>query len=342
MLYLTNPRLRIDNRRMAKQEFSLPALMKRIPDEEAAYLLMEDLRWSATGVVCSHCGSLAKHYFLKPRDPQGRMTRTGAFSQRRVWKCKDCRKQFSVTTGTIFHGTKIPLQTWLFVVFEMCASKNGVAAREIERKYDVTAKSAWFMVHRIREAMKREPMAGLLSGTIVADETWIGGTPKNRHASKRQPFAPGQITDKTPVLSLIDTVTGEVRSEIVRDVTADTLAPILLARTDPKSSHLYTDSSVAYRKMGEEFASHETVNHTAGEYVRGPVTTNAAEGYFSQLKRSIDGTHHAVSTVHLGRYLAEFDYRYSTRKMNDSERMRLVMGNTGGKRLTYRPLVDPS
>src|SRR5690349_16938660 len=158
---------------MAKQEFSLPALMARVPNEEAAYLLMEDLRWSATGIACPHCGSLAKHYFLKPRDPEGRKTRTGSRSQRRVWKCKDCRKQFSVLTGTIFHGTKIPLQTWLFVVFEMCASKNGVAAREIERKYDVTPKSAWFMVHRIREAMKRDPLAGLLSGVVVADETWI-------------------------------------------------------------------------------------------------------------------------------------------------------------------------
>lgn len=324
---------------MSKQEFSIPALMKQVPTEADAYLLMERLRW-ADGVACPHCGSIAQHYFLQARDPEGRATRTGSRSQRRVWKCKDCRKQFSVLTGTIFHGTKIPLRTWLFVVFEMCASKNGVAAREIERKYDVTAKSAWFMVHRIREAMKRDPLAGLLAGTVVADETWVGGKPKNRHASKRRPGKQG-VTDKQPVLSLVNTETGEVRSHVVRDVTAQTLGPILRGEVDTENSVLHTDSSPSYKSVGAEFADHQSVNHYEGEYVRGNVSTNAAEGYFSQLKRSIDGTHHAVSREHLDRYLAEFDFRYSTRKVNDSERMRMVMGNTGGKRLSYRPLLDP-
>jgi transposase-like protein len=146
---------------MAKQEFSIPALMAQVPTEADAYKLLERFRWE-DGVVCPHCGSVAEHYFLRPKNGTSRATRTGSRSQRRVWKCRDCRKQFSVLTGTIFHGTKIPVRTWLMVVFEMCASKNGVAAREIERKYDLTPKSAWFMTHRIREAMKREPLAGLL------------------------------------------------------------------------------------------------------------------------------------------------------------------------------------
>lgn len=323
---------------MGKQEFSIPALMKQVPTEADAYLLMEKLRW-ADGVACPHCGSIAEHYFLKARDPEGRATRTGSRSERRVWKCRDCRKQFSVLTGTIFHGTKIPLRTWLFVVFEMCASKNGVAAREIERKYDVTAKSAWFMVHRIREAMKRDPLAGLLSGVVVADETWIGGKPKNRHASKRQSGKQG-VTDKQPVLSLVNTTTGEVRSHVVRNVTAHTLGPILRAEVDTANAVLHTDSSPSYKSVGTEFTDHQSVNHYEGEYVRGEVSTNAAEGYFSQLKRSIDGTHHAVSREHLDRYLAEFDFRYSTRKINDSERLRIVMGNTGNRRLSYRPLTE--
>ncbi|MDP9445169.1 MAG: transposase [Actinomycetota bacterium] len=143
---------------MAKQSNSIPVLMAQSETEADAYALLERLRWDGHP-VCPHCGSLARHYFLRPANGASRKTRTGAASERRVWKCKDCRKQFSVLTGTIFHGTKIPVRTWLMVVFEMCASKNAVAAREIERKYDLTAKSAWFMVHRIREAMKREPLA---------------------------------------------------------------------------------------------------------------------------------------------------------------------------------------
>lgn len=321
---------------MAKQEFSIPSLMKQVPDENAAYELMEKLRWHGQP-VCSHCGSVAQHYFLKPRDDEGRRTRTGAVSHRRVWKCKDCRRQFSVLTGTIFHGTKIPLRTWLFVVFEMCASKNGVAAREIERKYVLTPKSAWFMVHRIREAMKRDPLAGLLSGTVVADETFIGGKPKNMHARKRPTY--GHTNKKTPVVSLVNKETGEVRSAVVRNVTGATLRDVIERNVDLRETTLHTDSWSGYIGVGADMKGHESVSHVEGEYVRYDVSTNQAEGYFSQLKRSIDGTHHKVSTEHLSRYLAEFDYRYSTRKMNDSERMRLVMGTTGGRRLSYRPLI---
>jgi transposase-like protein len=255
-----------------------------------------------------------------------------------VWKCKDCRKQFSVLTGTIFHGTKIPVRTWLFVVFEMCASKNGVAAREIERKYDLTPKSAWFMVHRIREAMKLDPLAGLLSGTVVADETFIGGKPKNMHQSKRPLW--GHEAKKTPVLSLVNKETGEVRSAVVRDVTGATLSKTIRAHVDMTGTVLHTDSWGGYKAVGKEMAGHESVNHAEGEYVRGTVSTTAAEGYFSQLKRSIDGTHHRVSTDHLPRYLAEFDYRYSTRGWDDSQRMRDLMGQPGGRRLSYKPLTD--
>lgn len=324
---------------MAKQEFSIPALMKRLPTEESAWELMESLRWNGRP-VCNHCGSVAQHYFLKPRDPEGRKTRTGAVTIRRVWKCRDCRKQFTVLTGTIFHGTKIPLRTWLFVVFEMCASKNGVAAREIERKYDVTPKSAWFMVHRIREAMKRDPLAGLLSNTtVVADETFIGGKPKNMHASKRPTW--GHTNRKVPVVSLLDTATGEVRSEVVTNVTGKNLGRVILNNVDAITSELHTDQWGGYLGIGQQFTAHRTVNHAEGEYVGTEgQTTNRVEGYFSQLKRSVDGTHHHVSEVHLSRYLAEFDFRASTRIINDSERMRMLMDRTGGRRLTYRPLTN--
>jgi transposase-like protein len=323
---------------MAKQTLSIPALRDRIKTEADAYELLEQLRW-ANGIACPHCGSLAAHYFLKPANGVTRKTRTGSMSQRRVWKCKDCRKQFSVLTGTIFHGTKISIYTWLQVVFEMCASKNGVAAREIERKYELTPKSAWFMLHRIREAMKREPLAGLLRGTIISDETWYGGKPANRHGHRSGKGGQG-VSDKTPIMSLVHKETGEVRSTVVANVDGKNLRPVLTEHVEMVDSVLHTDTARAYIKAGKKFSAHETVNHTEGEYVRGNVTTNHAEGFFSQLKRSLDGTQHHVSVEHLPRYLAEFDFRASTKRLSDSDRMAMLVDRTGGRRLTYRPVAD--
>jgi transposase-like protein len=183
---------------MAKQEMSIPKLAASIATEADAYLKLEELRWNGHP-VCPHCGVVDDAWYIRPLNGASRKTRTGTMSQRRVWKCGACRKQFSVLTGTIFQGSKIPVRTWLLVVFEMCASKNGVSAREIERKYEMTPKTAWFMLHRIREAMRREPLAGMLRGTVMSDETWVGGTPANRHRDdpREQVRVPG-TTDKTP------------------------------------------------------------------------------------------------------------------------------------------------
>ena len=338
------------------EQFSIINIATRIPDEAAAYKMLEELRWgdSNEGQTCPHCDAPGVHYFLNPENGTSRKTRTGSISQRRVWKCRSCRKQFSVLTGTIFHGTKIPVRTWLFVIFEMCSSKNGVSAREIERKYSLTPKSAWFLLHRIREAMKREPLVGMLSGIVVADETFIGGSDRNRHQSVKNPrrgerIIPGQranggpFADKTAVLSLIDTATGEVRSQVVNDVTGATLRKAIAAQVDMANTTLYTDEAKSYKTFANELAGHETVNHSKGQYVRytaaATITSNRAEGFFSQLKRSLDGTHHHVSSKHLGRYLAEFDFRYSTCKITDTARMRILMGQVEGRRLSYRPLT---
>ncbi|HVA60241.1 MAG TPA: IS1595 family transposase [Mycobacteriales bacterium] len=151
---------------MAKQDLAVPDQAARLGTDGAAYLMLEGLRWGGKPDGCPHCGGIGRCFYLNPNNGVSRKTRTGKMSERRVWKCGHCRKQFSVLTGTIFHGSKISLRTWLLVIFEMCASKNGVSAREIERKYDVTAKTAWFLTMRIREAMRREPLAGLLTGTV--------------------------------------------------------------------------------------------------------------------------------------------------------------------------------
>jgi transposase-like protein len=226
------------------------------------------------------------------------------------------------------------------VFFELCASKNGVAAREIERKYGLSPKTAWFLLHRIREAMKRDPLVGLISGSVVIDETWIGGEPKNRHVDKRVGSKQG-LTDKIPVVSLIDSATGEVRSRVVADVSAHTLRAAITENVDMARTTLHTDSAPACKGIGPDMARHHAVNHSIGQYTNEfSHGTNKAENYFSQLKRSIDGTHHHVSKVHLDRYLGEFDFRYSTHDVTDTERMNMLMGKVAGRRLTYRPLIE--
>ena len=196
-------------------KLTLKHLANQIHDEHDAYLLLEDLRWHGTP-VCAHCGH-DKAYFLNPKNgtrgtgvkkADGKRTQ----SVRRVWKCAKCRKQFSVLTGTIFHGTKVSLRTWLMVMVQMTSAKNGISAREVERMHGVTPETAWYMLHRLRESMKRDPLAGLLAGTIVADETWIGGKPKNKHQQGRvRPGTSkghaGTPKHKTPVLSLVNKTT---------------------------------------------------------------------------------------------------------------------------------------
>jgi transposase-like protein len=325
--------------------------IRNLRDEADAYAFMEALRWKGTP-VCPHCGN-DRVYFLTAKG-EGRKTRTGKVSERRLWKCGACRKQFSALTGTIFHGTKVELRIWLAVVVEMCANKNGMAAREIERKYGVSPKTAWFMAHRIRDAMQnRAPH--MMMGIIVADESYVGGKPERMNAKTRArwegegevptPIVPGgegrpsQLTAKTPIVSLVNATTGEVRSAVVPRVNSRNLRKFMGANVDMSKSVLWTDEGYQYLPIGPEFRAHQTVNHSEDEYVgRFGQSTNLAEGYFSQFKRSLDGTHHRVSAEHLHRYLGEFDFRRSTCKMSDTERTEVMMGQVEG-RLSYKRIT---
>jgi len=314
---------------------TLSEIRRRVEQEGDAYRLLEELRWP-TGPVCPHCGNIGA-YFLKPKNGTSRKTTKGTYSQRRVWKCSSCRKQFSVLTGTIFHGTKVSIETWLMVMVQMCSAKNGISAREVERMHGVTPETAWYMLHRLREAMKREPLASILSGTVVSDETWVGGKPKNRPAHKR-----GYNTEaKTPVVALVHRETGEVRARVVPNVTGASLRTVLDENVQAATTHLQTDESTAYRGLGPAFAAHSRVNHGKGEYVSKATgaTTNPAESFFAQFKRSLDGTHHGVSKQHLGRYAAEFEFRWNTSRMNDAERLQKMVDQAAGRRLTYQPLT---
>lgn len=327
------------------------SIIERIPDEAAAWEYMEALRWKGTP-ECPHCGETSRAYFLTPRNGP-RTTSTGATSARRLWKCGACRKQFSCLVGTIMHGSKIPLRTWVLVIFEMAANKNGVSAREIERRYGLTAKSAWFLLHRIREAMRSDGL-GVLGGggaVVVADETFIGGKVRNKHKQgkpKRHPVGAGARSGpaygKVAVLTLVDRSTGEARSLVVPDVTGKTLRKAISEHVDMAGSVLHTDASTSYVVLGKEFIDHQSVDHSSNQYVRyakgGHISSNQCENFFSQLKRSLDGTHHHVSRKHLGRYLGEFDTRYSTRGLDDGARMAVIVDRMVGRRLTYRPLVE--
>ncbi len=283
-------------------------------DKAREYL--EALRWP-NGVICPHCGVVGDHYRL-----QGKSTRPG------LWKCKDCRKQFTVIVGTVFSDSKIPLNKWLLAVHLICASKKAISSHQIHRMLGVTYKSAWFMTHRIREAMKSEN-GGLLgsgSGTVEADETYWGNNGKNRKGARG-------YEHKMKVVSLVER-DGEKRSIVVRNVNAKTLREVLDANVS-KSARLMTDEHAGYKKIGREYAKHGVVSHSTGEYARGNIHSNTVESSFSLLKRGLIGTFHHVGEQHLQRYATEFDYRWNTRKISDKERSDNLLKQLGGKRLVY-------
>jgi transposase-like protein len=300
-------------------------------DDAAAFGYLESVLWPE-GPVCPHCGTIGRAYVLQGvKDKKGR-ERLG------LKKCGECRKQYTVRVGTVFESAHIPLYKMLQAVYLLTSSKKGFSAHQLHRTLGITYKSAWFLAHRIREAMREGHFSGPLGGegkTVESDETYIGGKEKNKHRSKR---TQGNIGGKGKeiVLSLVERQ-GRVRSHHIPEVNAKTLRPILVAQIDRKS-FLMTDEAGQYYHPGKEFAKHETVNHGAGEYVRGEAHSNTVENYFSILKRGITGTYHHVSQQHLKRYLAEFDFRYNERSgpgVNDQERTVRALSGIVGKRLTY-------
>lgn len=299
-------------------------------DEAAAFKALEAILWP-DGPTCPHCGATDRINRLEGvKDKKGRV-RLG------LWKCYHCRGQFTVRKNTVFEASHLKLHQWFQAAFLMCSSKKGISSNQLARTLGCTVKTAWFVSHRLREAM-RDGHIGPMGGEgkfVEADETYIGGKETNKHRSKRNSKNIGGM-GKEIVFSLVERE-GRVRSQHVPSVTAKTLRPILVAQLDAKT-FLMTDDAGQYRHMHKDFA-HEVVNHGAGEYVRGEAHTNTVEGYFSVLKRGIIGTYHHVSQQHLKRYLAEFDFRYNHRQalgVNDPMRTATVLAGIAGKRLTYR------
>ncbi len=289
-------------------------------DETAARKHLESVRW-ADGAYCPHCGDLTN---IKPLG--------GKAAEKGLWHCGSCRKKFTATVGTLFERSHIPLTKWLAAFHLMCSSKKGISAHQVHRTLGITYKSAWFMCHRIREAMKKGGVASPLGGKgkhVEADETFISrkdGTTVERG-----------FEHKRAVLSLVERG-GEVRSFHVDRATAANIYPHMRAHLDIGST-LNTDEAKRYIRIGKDFADHQSVDHKHKEYVRGTTHTNTLEGYFSIFKKGMRGIYQHCDEKHLHRYLAEFDFRYSNRAklgIDDNQRARKALKGIAGRRLTYQ------
>ncbi|WP_276617015.1 IS1595 family transposase [Roseimicrobium sp. ORNL1] len=251
-------------------------------------------------------------------------------------RCRACEKQFSVTIGTIFEDSHVPLAKWIRAFHLMCSSKKGISSLQLQRNLGLGSyRTAWHMTHRIRLAMKCEPFAGLLKGTVQADETYVGGKSYGQGKGKG-------MENKTIVVSLLQN-DGPKRSYIIHKANAHTIKALITENVE-KGSNIHTDEFNSYKNLKSDY-KHMSVNHAIGQYVRNfkdgsKVTTNTVEGSFSLLKRGIYGTFHSLSKHHLHRYLAEFDFRWNERKATDVERTTKALLGTKGVRLSYKPLID--
>lgn len=291
-------------------------------NEDKAREFLEASRWP-DGPVCPHCGQLDTVKAL------------GGKSMGPGWYfCNECREKFTVRVGTLYERSHIPLHKWLMATHLMVSSKKGISSLQLSRMLGITYKSAWFMTMRIREQMtpsikKGGPKLGGIGKVIEADETVVGGSQENRAYAKKEP-------KKHVVLTLVER-DGESRSFHIANVKAKTLRKAIDRNVD-RQSNLVTDEHPSYKVFGYQYASHKTVNHRANEYVwQDYAYTNTAESRHSLMKRAITGAHHSISEAHLSRYLAEWDFKWNTRKITDGERAALALKGIEGKRLTYRP-----
>ena len=309
---------------MATGDMNLSKLAKQFSDETSARAFMEELRWgkNAKNAACPRCGG-ADPYRLTAKPGSKSPVRPG------VWKCRACRKQFTVTVGTVFESSHIPLSKWLLAIHLLASSKKGISAHQLHRNLGITYEAAWFMAHRLRYAMNMGPLADLLDGIVEVDETYVGGRRRGKQGR------PGGDSHKTPVVALVERKSGRVRAMPMPRVTEKNLRETISQHVKP-SARLMTDELSSYVPVGGTLASHESVRHSDREYVRGDVHTNTVEGFFSLLKRGVHGVYHHVGRGHLGRYCDEFAFRYENRHASDGDRAALVVSGADGKRLTYK------
>ena len=316
-----------------KKPVTLLQAITYFADAERAFDYAKFLRWPDDKVTCPRCGS-ESNSFVKTR---------------KLWFCNGCKKQFTVKVGTIFEDSPIGLDKWMMAVWMICNCKNGISSYELHRAIGVSQKSTWFMLHRIREAMKSGTfvkMGGSDSGPVEVDETFVGGKVRNMHRSKVRSKYLGQPVQGTAakaiVMGMRDRETRQVRAKVIPNTNRETLQNMILENVDKKST-VYTDAAQGYYKLAEKNFVHDTVNHL-NEYVRGQVHTQGIENFWSLLKRGLKGTYVAVEPFHLDRYVTEQVFRFNNRAtkdnpLTDEDRFILAMTQAVGRRLTYTQLT---
>jgi len=299
---------------------SLIELNKKLPDEDAAVAYFTAICWK-NGEFCPYCGH--DHIYH--------------YKANYLHKCAQCGEKFSIRIGTIFEESRLPIRTWLLAIWYISSHKKGISSIQLARDLGVTQKTAWFMMHRLRHAVRTRSFNRQLQGTVEVDETFVGGKAKNRHKDKRGNSGTTGGDGKAIVAGAVERK-GSVVLQVVENVRADTLTEFVRGTVSPKVELVVTDKWVGYKHLGKEFP-HAVIDHAAGEYRRGTAHTNTIEGYWSQLKRQIYGIHHWVSGKHLGRYADESAWRYNHRNMTDAPRFNEFLAGLVGQRLTYRELI---
>ena len=307
--------------RSHRRGISLAELFRTFPDDAAAERWFVEQRWP-DGIVCHHCGS--------------ERVQTGAKHKTMPLRCRDCRKRFSVRTGTVMQASNLGYQVWLIASYLMTTSLKGVSSMKLHCDLDITQKAAWFLAHRLRDGWRVDGHPALpFIGPLEADETFVGGKAKNMHADKRAQLTGRGGADKTAVAGVRDRATGRVRAVVVKRCDGPTLRPFVEAHAVPGAT-VYTDEATAYAGL----ANREAVKHGAGEYVKGQASINGMESFWSLLKRGYVGVFHRMSPAHLHRYVAEFEGRHNARGRDTIDQMGAMVRGGEGRQLRYADLIN--
>lgn len=311
--------------RDSKEPQTLIQAIQYYSDEVKCVEFLENLKWKGTGErCCIKCGS----------------TNIIGMKTRPTYLCreKECKKQFSIKKGTIMESSALPITKWVPAIWMIVNHKNGISSCELGRSIGVTQRTAWFMLHRIRESVSNDSLSKL-SGTVEVDETGVGGLAKNMHKSRRDKLRGRKnvVNHQVNVVGLLQR-DGEVRAKVVDGRTRGNLIPEIIRNVEPDAI-LYTDSASYYKKLNELFTNHAMVDHTGREYVRGDIWTNGIENFWTLLKRTVKGTYIQISPCHLNSYVIEQAFRYNTRKDTDAQRFERAVNHIFGKRLKYKDLV---